>query len=1266
MNFKLINLCLLTFIAVVFCNNIALAESEGISDSDFTVDNINYTILSDNTCKTTDSPNATGYLTIPSYVTNGDKTYTVVEIGSHSFYMNDNITNIFIPSTVLRIGEYGIYSLKIPYIEIPLSVNELAPRALAENHDCVEITGMQNVATVGDDCFSGCSKLTNINLPSVEILGTSQRVFGGCSSLTSITLGQNTKSVCNLLERAGGLSGITVKCNALLPPTYLNNSGYDETDALNRSILIVPESSVNSYKAAEGWKNFGKFNPVLVSGINFDSPSYTMYVGESLTLNPQIFPSNAENNTITWSSSNNRIAFVDSNGIVTAKEVGVCNITACCGDVRASCQIDVSAMRINIEGISYVLSESTAKVIGCTICGNIFILETVTYENKVYEVNKIGSYAFQKNEDIDEVTLPNTIISIGEGAFSYSTLRQINIPESVTWIGVEAFDECPLDKVYCSGQQPPIGNGNLASMGLSFTKIYVPTGCKDIYKSQPSVFASYKYFIENPTKIGDLYYIINDDTAVVTRIEESEEYSDLVSLEIPEVIEIDGNIYRINEIGNNAFKDCLNISSVRIPNSVKSIGSDAFSGCKKLSLINIPSSVTFIGQNAFKDASATSIHVDIESLEAWCKIDFENYYSNPKTHLYIDGKFLDNLIIPSSISVIKDFSFIHGGYTSLELPNSITYIGECNFREFYNLTSVKIPNSVTSIGERAFATCKNLRSVSMSNSVTSIGSYAFNNCESLRSVKLSGSIHSIGDYAFSHCDNLREIFYDSNDPMTFTNKIFQGTTSSILSQCLLLVPRGAAVKANARMPWKNASKKAEIDYELDNGFLVSVDKEKKTCSIDGYNASNDRLALPESVIIENENFEITSIGESAFGFLNIYFTQLPKRLESIGAWAFAGNRMPNINIPNSVSSIGYRAFFNSNVNSVKIPASYTSSGGDSFGYNDYFRTLYYLTNNPIENVTMITNNYSSVLLYVLKGQKEILETMKPWKQFTKIIEVILGDVDNDGNIVINDAINTANFVVGKNVSDFHQNLADLNDDYIVTISDALAIVNLSLDQPIDSSLTQIKSKNDDNDDSDAVIINDFVVDVGKQTSVDVYLNNSVEYVALQADVYIPEGMTFESVAVGGRAANHTLMSREIGDNIYRIVIFNFENIEFADNSEALFKLNFTVNDAETEDIVIDNIIASDTFGNGYRLSSYGGKNLEGNDVDNVIDNKLELSIEGNNILVSNVEGMNVSVYTVDGKMIDHRHAESDRERITLPAGVYIVVAGTRTAKVVVK
>ena len=378
-----------------------------------------------------------------------------------------------------------------------------------------------------------------------------------------------------------------------------------------------------------------------------------------------------------------------------------------------------------------------------SICGSAFYNCTSLTSIDVPDgVTSIGDYAFYGCSSLTSITIPDSVTSIGYEAFyGCSSLTSVTIPDSVTSIGSSAFYDCS-----------------------SLTSISIP---------------------DSVTSIGDYaFYRCSSLTSVtipdsVTSISGSafSGCSSLTSIDIP-----DG----VTRIGESAFSSCSSLTSITIPDSVTRIGSYAFSGCSSLTSITIPDSVTVIGSYAFSSCNSLS-KVYITDLEAWCKINFVDAYSNPLCQnllgekFYLNGEVITDLVIPEGIKSINAFAFIGceniktvtipdsvtsigdcafygcSSLTSIDIPDSVTSIGSDAFSYCSSLTSIDIPDSVTSIGDGAFSSCSKLTSISIPEGVTSIGNSIFNSCSSLTSVTIPNSVTSIGDSAFRGCSNLSSI-----------------------------------------------------------------------------------------------------------------------------------------------------------------------------------------------------------------------------------------------------------------------------------------------------------------------------------------------------------------------------------------------------------------------------------------------------------------------------------------------------------------------------
>ena len=166
----------------------------------------------------------------------------------------------------------------------------------------------------------------------------------------------------------------------------------------------------------------------------------------------------------------------------------------------------------------------------------------------------------------------------------------------------------------------------------------------------------------------------------------------------------------LTSIGNYAFYGCTSLAEITLPAGVTSIGSNAFQGCTSLSSIVLPEGLTAIGQGAFVRCSALSLVIDLPNLTTLGKDAFT----------LADVIRVENL---GKISSIEDA--ISGNYGM--------------FRSNVNLTYVNLPDTLTSIGNYAFYGCTSLAEITLPAGVTSIGSNAFQGCSSLQYIRIEAT-----------------------------------------------------------------------------------------------------------------------------------------------------------------------------------------------------------------------------------------------------------------------------------------------------------------------------------------------------------------------------------------------------------------------------------------------------------------------------------------------------------------------------------------------
>lgn len=185
-------------------------------------------------------------------------------------------------------------------------------------------------------------------------------------------------------------------------------------------------------------------------------------------------------------------------------------------------------------------------------------------------------------------------------------------------------------------------------------------------------------------------------------------------IEIPS--EVEG--ISVISIGDNAFKDCTNLTSITIQDGITSIGNSAFYGCESLVNITIPNSIVNIGCDAFNNTG---------------------YYNN-EHNWNNDVLYLGNHLIRAKESIYGTYAIklgticiAYGAFsncrniTNITIPNSVIVIGGASFFWCTSLTSITIPSSVTRIESQAFDQCRKLKNIIIANNVTHIGEYSFDN-----------------------------------------------------------------------------------------------------------------------------------------------------------------------------------------------------------------------------------------------------------------------------------------------------------------------------------------------------------------------------------------------------------------------------------------------------------------------------------------------------------------------------------------------------------
>ena len=628
--------------------------------------------------------------------------------------------------------------------------------------------------------------------------------------------------------------------------------------------------------------------------------------------------------------------------------------------------------------------------------GNVVIPDSVTYNGKTYCVTSIGASAFAYCKNLNTVIIPESVKSIGELAFSSSSLTSITIPGNVKTIGQYAFDECT------SLKSVVIGEGVTSIGEQAFLQ------CTSLTSANiPGSVTSFDYIFEKCTALS--------------------------SVTLGE---------GLTSIGSFAFKDCSSLTSINIPESVTSIGAWAFEKCSNLSTITIPDGVTSVGLYAFigtpwyNNLPDGLIYIGRVAytykgkMPEKTQITIKEGTTEITTAAFRNQIQLFSIILPESLTSIGSEAFEYcSGLASVTIPSRVTIIGEYAFSgcfftadAFVNkstltsqsnwgatfceketddgllisndilrrcrpwVTSATIPETMAYISSSAFEGCELLTSIIMPQNIKSINAYTFNGCLSLNSITIPESVTNIGYAAFNNCKSLTSITIP-NSVTSVDKQVFSGCSSL------------TSVTISRNMT------------SIRDAFFMG-------CS------SLTSIILPEN---------IKSVSNYAFsGCRSLTNVVLRKGLTNIGQRAFHDcSSLTSITIPGTVPSIGVEAFAGcTNLTTITIPNSVTRIDKGAFQNCSSLKKVYCQAENvpATDKEAFAETPIASATLYVPTGCSDSYNSATSWSSFGSIVAL---DEFPSYNIYFDDAnvkaICVANWDTDRNGELSETEAADVSD-----------------------------------------------------------------------------------------------------------------------------------------------------------------------------------------------------------------------------------------------
>lgn len=782
---------------------------------DFTVDGIHYKISGNQAtvfCKAlalgenswqqdrSSGNDYTGHVVIPPTVTYNGVEYTVTKIGNCAMQSCNGLLSVTIPPTITEIGQSafeGSENINAVYIS---DLNAWLSVSYDLNWDPEFYNSVEGLPLYyAHNLYLNGEKVTQVEFP--EGINRIGNAISYCDHITSVTIPSTATSIdCAAFYGCNNLK--LVKSNATTPPsvTYYCYGFFDSEDIT----LIVPKGYHDRYANDNFWNMCDIKEDTPATGITLNYSDASIIAGHTLSLTATISPVYAVNKDVTWNTSNNTVATVDENGVVTALSAGHAVITAtAASNPRKTAQVNITvtepiiASNITLDEESITIGDNATFQLTATITPDNTTDKTVTWSTSNDAVATVDDNGLVRGVAPGEAVITaSTNDGSGVTAQAHVTVIEHVYVSSVTLnttsASIDKYNSIQLtvtvapDNATNKAVNWSTSDDNIATVSNDGLVTGVNAGTVIITASAADgsdVTAQATITV----KAGLNYTFYDNKTAHVSQYQSCE--GDVV---IPATVNYNNQTYKVTEIERKAFNDCHRMYSLTVGENVTSIGDDAFYGCIGLTTlvwnavncqynhmeqhIDEPYALPDFAWFKYCPLSSITIGANVKSIPACLGYNQQN---------------LTSIVIPEGVTQIGDYAFAQcSNLTTLEYNAiSVNYnhyldFNGCNLDSEFAwfkgceltslkigdkvqaipgalavgqklLTSVEIPNSVTRIGDSAFKGCTGLTSVVFPEGLSYLS--GFNSCTGLTSVTLPANLSELGSYAFANCTGITSI-----------------------------------------------------------------------------------------------------------------------------------------------------------------------------------------------------------------------------------------------------------------------------------------------------------------------------------------------------------------------------------------------------------------------------------------------------------------------------------------------------------------------------
>ncbi len=930
---------------------------------------------------------------------------SIKTIGQNAFYGCTGLTQLTIPNGVSSIGDQafgncsGLTSMVLPNSVTGLGWNAfysctglrsvtLSRNLQTLNGTFLGCTGLTTVSVPArvrtmDNTFKNCTSLTSVSLP-MSLLRIGESAFEGCNSLSYIYLPNRLAEIgkrafCNTgltsLELPDGITSLgmdaflgstqltTITSRNLNPPTMSNQGVFDD-DIYAAAMLYIPAFDESPYSGADWWKLFthvegkssfkthydfeagGIYYQITGSNtvdVTYKDTNYNSYSGnvtipasvthDGVTYNVTAIGSSAFKNCTALSS----VSLPETITAILASAFYCCTGLTAINLPEALTIIDDGAF-LDCSGLT-----SLTIPINVTTIGNIAFLNTTGLTSLTWNARECWTKGGMVSDGITSLTIGDEVEVVPDNLAYSSQITTLALPPSVKYIGQYAFG-------YCYGLTSLTIPQNVIDIGLY--AFYQTTGLTSLTWNARECWTNGSMYTNNVNSLT-----IGNDVKILPQ--NFAQYSEITTLSIPE---------SVTTIGANAFNRCTGLTSVVIPDNVTYIGYEAFCECDNLNELTMGKSVATIDAYGFWRCpiqkltwNARNVKIDVSD-EYYDKYRFNEtypYHSSDYPNV-VDYSSLTQLTIGDEVEAVPNYFAYGSRLTSVQIPASVTAIGDYAFASCSSLSNAQLPAGLISIGNGAFQNCTAMSNIALPGSLTTIGAEAFTGCVGITNLSVPASVTSFGHHAFFDCSGLESIVVDAANPVYDSrencNAMFKTANDSIVLVC------------------KNTTLPASMTIIPDSAFygqttLINLDIPSTVTSIgkDAFNACSNltSITIPASV---------THIGERAFAYCD-NLTSLTVE-EGNPVYDSRGNCNAVIEkatstltegscttvIPSTVTTIGKQSFLGRSPGSVVVPDGVVTIEDSAFHYSSVQDLTLGNTLKTIGNYAFFISKLSSVVI----------------------------------------------------------------------------------------------------------------------------------------------------------------------------------------------------------------------------------------------------------------------------------------------------------------